>query len=111
MISKQEFTNKFNLEEKVVGYLIAEKVKAGGAIIWYLAIEKKHRNQGLGRKLLSEFENRCRKNRIEWINLYALENKKTLGFYKSMGYSFGEKEREIIKLLNVKRFKDLKINN
>jgi len=92
-----------------VGYLVAEKLRARGTVIWYLAIKSKYRGQGLGHKLLGEFENRCRKNGVEWINMYVLENKKTLNFYKSMGYGFGEKEREIIKLLNVKRFKDLKI--
>lgn len=96
-------------DKEVVGYLVAEKLRAAGAIIWYLAIKPEYRDHGLGHRLLGEFENRCRKNGIEWIDLYSLENKKTLNFYKSMGYDSGEKEVEQIKLLNVKKFKDLKI--
>jgi hypothetical protein len=58
---------------------------------------------------MEEFEKRCRKHKIEWINLYALKNKHTLDFYQNLGYSGGEEEKEFIKLLNVKRFRDLKI--
>lgn len=96
-------------EEEVIGYLVAEKLRARGAVIWYLMVTPKYRNLGLGHKLLEEFEVRCRKNKIEWINLYALDNKKTKNFYKDLGYSSGEREKEFIKLLNVKRFKDLRI--
>ncbi|MFA4942583.1 MAG: GNAT family N-acetyltransferase [Patescibacteria group bacterium] len=95
--------------QEVVGYLVAEKLRAGGTVIWYLAVKPKYRDHGLGHQLLEEFEARCRKHKIEWINLYSLENKKTLNFYKSLGYSAGEREEEFIKLLNVKKFKDLKI--
>jgi ribosomal protein S18 acetylase RimI-like enzyme len=94
---------------EVVGYLLAEKLRAHGTVIWYLAVKAKYRDHGLGHQLLTEFENRCRKHKIEWIDLYALRNKKTMHFYKSLGYSAGETEKEFIKLLNVKRFRDLKI--
>jgi len=94
---------------EVVGYLLAEKLRARGAVIWYLAIKAKYRDHGLGHQLLIEFEKRCRQHKIEWIDLYALRNKKTMDFYKSLGYSGGEDEKEFIKLLNVKRFRDLKI--
>jgi len=94
---------------EVVGYLVAEKLRARGTVIWYLAVKEKYRDHGLGHQLLTDFEKRCRKHKIEWINLYALKNKHTLEFYKSLGYSGGEEEKEFIKLLNVKRFKDLKI--
>ncbi len=93
---------------EVVAYLVAEKLKARGAIIWYLAVKPKYRGQGLGHQLLTEFESRCRRHKIEWIDLYALDHKKTLNFYKSLGYSEGEREKEFIKLLNVKKFRDLK---
>lgn len=93
---------------EVVGYLVAEKLRARGAVIWYLAVKSKYRDQGLGHKLMAEFEKRCRRNKIEWIDLYAIEDKHTLKFYKSLGYSAGGKEEEFIKLLNVRRFRDLK---
>jgi len=95
--------------KEVVGYLVAEKLRARGAIIWYLAIKAKYRDHGLGHQLLNEFEKRCHKHKLEWINLYALKNKHTLDFYKNSGYSAGENEEEFTKLLNVKRFRDLKI--
>lgn len=94
---------------EVAGYLAAEKLRARGAIIWYLVVKAKYRDHGLGHELMTEFEKRCRKHKIEWIDLYALKTKHTLDFYKSLGYSGGEEEKEFIKLLNVKSFRDLKI--
>jgi N-acetylglutamate synthase-like GNAT family acetyltransferase len=96
-------------DHELVGYLVAEKLKAKGAIVWYLAVKEKYRNHGIGHQLLEEFEKRCRKHKPEWINLYALESPNTLKFYKSSGFSAGEKEEEFTKLLNVKRFRDLKM--
>jgi len=94
---------------ELAGYLVAEKLKAGGAVIWYLAVKPKYRGQGLGHELMIEFEKRCRKNKIERILLHALKNKNTIKFYQSLNFSGGEQEQEYIKLLNVKRFKDIKL--
>ena len=95
--------------QELVGYLVAEKLKAGGAVIWYLAVKPKYRGQGFGHELMLEFEKRCRKNKIEWILLHALKNKVTIKFYQSLGFSGGEQEQEYIKLLNVKKFSELKL--
>jgi len=94
---------------ELVGYLVAEKLKAGGAVIWYLAVKPKYREQGLGHELMIEFEKRCRQNKVEWILLHALKNKVTLKFYRSLGFSGGEQEQEFIKLMNVKKIKDIKL--
>jgi ribosomal protein S18 acetylase RimI-like enzyme len=94
--------------KKVIAYLVSEKLKAKGAVIWYFVVKKEFRNQGIGRAMLEKLEDNCRKRGIEWIYFYAVENKHTLKFYKSMGYKMGPKETECIKLLNVKKFKDLK---
>lgn len=74
----------------VIGFLIAERVKANGALLWYLAVKKNERGQGGGKKLLNEFEKRCRKNKIEWIILYCpVKIRGAKLFYKKNGYAKG----------------------
>jgi len=75
-------------EKKIIGFLIAEPVKANGALLWYIAIIKEERGRGGGKKLLKEFEKRCKKNKVEWIILYCpTKSQATKLFYKKQGYT------------------------
>ena len=96
------------VEKRVIGYLVAEKLLAKGTVIWYFAVKKEYRDQGIGDKLIKQLEQNCKKHKIAWIYLNAIQNKKTFHFYRREGYDEGIKEREFIKLLGVKRFKDIK---
>lgn len=74
--------------EKIIGFLIAEPIKANGALLWYIAIKKNERGKGGGEKLLKEFEKRCTVNKIEWIILYCpAKRRETKLFYKKQGYT------------------------
>lgn len=77
-------------DKKVIGFLIAEPIKAKGAILWYLTVEKSERGKGGGQKLIKEFEKRCKNRKITWIILYCpIKNSKSISFYKKLDYAEG----------------------
>ncbi len=83
---------------KIIGYIVGEPLKGGGVIVWYMTIKKGNQGKGFGKKLLSEFEKRCRQNGRNYIELYGpLSNKKTLGFYEKMKYVRGRTFFEFVK--------------
>lgn len=88
-------------KEELVGLLIAEPVKAQGALVWYLTVKKDHRDQGIGDKLMQQFQKNCQKQHIEWIELYCpADNILSQKFYKTEGFNKGqlvyEFEQELI---------------
>lgn len=87
------------IDEKIIGCIFGEPIKANGVFIWYFVVEEKHRNKGIGTKLFSEFEKRSRKNGIKWFNLYANSNKKTINFYSKNGLYIGKPYIECKKIL------------
>ena len=86
--------------KKLIGFLVAEKIRAHGATIWYIAVDKKERNKGIGTKMINEFEKRIKKDGIEWAILYCPDyNLKSKNFYRKSGYNEQEKLVEFEKFL------------
>lgn len=84
--------------KKVVGLIFGEKLKAGGSIVWVIVVNKKFRGQGIGKKLLKEFEKNAKANGCHWTVLYAAtKDKKTIEFYKKQKYDIGQKYIECAK--------------
>ena len=54
--------------------------------IGVLAVKKEYRMKGLATKLVNEFENRCRKKKIEHIDLGA--RSRACNFYKNLNYNY-----------------------
>lgn len=54
--------------------------------IGVLAVKKEYRMNGLATKLVNEFENRCRKKKIEHIDLGA--RFRACNFYKNLNYNY-----------------------
>ena len=76
---------------KIIGCIFGEKMKGEIAMLWYFTIDKKRRGQGIGQKMISHFENECRKQEIEWILLYSpKENPRSSKFYRKMNYDKGK---------------------
>lgn len=85
-------------DKKVIGLIFGEKLKAAGSIVWVIVVDKKFRGQGIGKKLLKEFEKNAKQDGCSWTVLYAAtNNKKTLDFYKKQKYDIGEKYIECAK--------------
>jgi len=78
------------IEDKgeIQGCLVAEPLKTYNIMLWFIAIKKEFRGKGLGKKLISEFEKRCKKRGIGYIVLYCpILNKSSIDFYNKNGYS------------------------
>lgn len=78
--------SKFGMfrDKKMIGYLVVWGPHGGVAYIYWFAILKAFRNQGLGGKFLEWFENWCLKQGVHNIQLQADE--RNLKFYKERGY-------------------------
>lgn len=86
------------LDNEVVGCLIAERLIQNGAMIWYIVVNPKYRGHNIGTRLLESFEDGVQKEEITWIILYSdLKNKKTVNFYKKNKYFNGNKCVEFMK--------------
>lgn len=77
---------------QIIGFAIGEPLKGKGFMLLYLTIKKGMQGKGIGKKLLKELENRCKKQGVRWIVLYGPAfNKGTITFYKKTGYYSQEK--------------------
>lgn len=74
-------------ESTIVGCLVAEKEKAGVVSLNILVVDKNYRGKKVGKTLMNEFVKISRKMKLKDIYLLAPKwNKKTLKFYKSLGF-------------------------
>ena len=78
-------------ENDIVGLIFGETLKPDGVMLWMFAVDKNFRRLGIGKKLLAEFENKCRKMNKNWIILYSTTTESTLTFYKRNSYNEGKK--------------------
>lgn len=88
------------IDKKIVGFVAGESIVGNGALIQLIAVDRKCRNQGIGKSLLDAFEKECRKRKVIWVLAYGnAESKGILALLKSKGYLAGTKEIELVKLL------------
>ncbi|GBE20653.1 putative acetyltransferase [archaeon BMS3Abin17] len=93
---RKEFIDKdyflvFEMDNKIVGCVLGEPLKCKHVIIWFFAVKKEYRRQGIGEKLIKEFEKRCCKNKHKWCILHTpISIKNSMNFYKKLGYNKGE---------------------
>ena len=85
--------------KKIIGYAVGDKYEDRPAIqLWYIMVDKKYRGQGIGDRLLKEFEDVCIKNGVMFLILYAQSNnKRLLQFYRHRKFDLGHKYVECIK--------------
>ncbi len=61
--------------------------KAKCAELENMLIEKKFRNKGLGTKLVRDFINWCKNNKVNYISATAsIKNKSAINFYKNLRF-------------------------
>jgi len=60
-------------------------------MLWMFAVAKEHRNKGIGKMLLTEFEKKCIEKKATWIMIYASNDENTIRFYKNNNYILGKK--------------------
>ena len=76
---------------KIVGYILGEPMKGRLANLGLLAVDKKFRGKGVGKKLVDAMRKRCDEKGLTYLLLYAPKsNKKTLEFYRKCGFKEGK---------------------
>ena len=86
---KMFFVAEYN--NKIVGYILGEPMKGRLANLGLLAVDKKFRGKGIGKKLVEAFRKRCDKKKLNYMWLNAPKsNKKTLEFYRKCGFKEGK---------------------
>ncbi len=85
-------------DDKILGLIFGEKLKAGGSIVWVIVVSKELRGTKIGSKLLKQFEKNAKSDGCHWSVLYAGTNsKKVVEFYKQNKYDIGQKYIECAK--------------
>ncbi len=89
------------IDKNIIGFLLAEVYDITKiSVLTYLVVDSKYRTIGIGTKLINYYLNQCKKRKIKLVNLFSPKfNKKTLKFYKNLGF---KKDKEYVLF-----FKDL----
>lgn len=85
---------------KVVGYVVGEPLKGGIVYLSLFTVDKSQRGNGLGKQLISTFEEKCRQKKTNLIFFCAPKfNKKTVAFYNKQGFIQGDEQVLFMKQL------------
>lgn len=88
-------------KKQIIGAIYGEPLKAGGVMMWALAIIPVFQSEGIGSKLLKAFEKNARLNGKKWVILHASTKTKTsINFYKKHKYDIGNNYIECAKDLD-----------
>lgn len=71
-------------DDEVVGYIYADKTFGGVGYISWLGVSKKHRGNGISRKLIEEYKGFCRREKAHLIEVYTFSER--VEFYKKLGF-------------------------
>ncbi len=82
------------IQKKVVGFVIAEKIQSG-FLIQYLMVSKRYQRQGIGRTLLETVEREAKKRWVYFLLAYAeLKSPGMNKLHKQLGYHSSHVTRE-----------------
>jgi len=85
---------------KIVGYILGEPLKDNLTFLSLLTVDESQRGKGLGKKLISRFEEQCRNKKLNPIIFYAPKfNEDTIAFYNKQGYMQGKDHVQFMKIL------------
>ncbi|MCX8202658.1 MAG: GNAT family N-acetyltransferase [Candidatus Micrarchaeota archaeon] len=73
----------YESDNEIVGYIIVQVLESGKGYIRSLAVKKKYRNKGIGRKLIMESVSKLKLNRLE---LHVRVGNPAVEFYKKLGF-------------------------
>ena len=64
--------------DQIVGYVMGERTAGNVGLMWMMTVNKQYRNKGIGKKLLFEFENECKKRKFKAIVAYGHSGSKNI---------------------------------
>lgn len=79
---------------KVIGYLLGGLTKRSSAykkyryaVLTNIIVAEKYRGKNIGRKVLQEYKNWCKKKKIDYLDVVAFSgNRKAIEFYRKNGF-------------------------
>lgn len=87
-------------DNRVIGYILGERTSGNVGLMWMITVTEEFRGKGIGKKLLFEFENECRKRNLKAIVAYGYSNgEKVLNMLERNNYHKGNAYYEFVKLL------------
>lgn len=87
-------------DNMVIGYILGERTSGNVGLMWMITVAEEFRGKGIGKKLLFEFENECRKRNLKAIVAYGYSNsEKVLNMLERNNYHKGNAYYEFVKLL------------
>ncbi|MDR1337591.1 MAG: GNAT family N-acetyltransferase [Rickettsiales bacterium] len=85
---------------EVIGMIHGEILISNGAVIWYFVVKENMRSGGIGKQLLAAFEQDSKTKGAKWMFGSGDINWRTMNFYKTNGYEFGDTYIEFTKELH-----------
>lgn len=87
-------------DNMVIGYILGERTSGNVGLMWMITVAEEFRGKGIGKKLLFEFENECRKRNLKAIVTYGYStSEKVLNMLERNNYHKGNAYYEFVKLL------------
>ena len=92
--SRNSFFEVIERSGKIIGFLYSSiyrglpyRQKAIYAELYHMFIKEEYRGRKLGQKLIKDFLNWCKKNRVDYVqSVPSVNNKPAISFYKKMGF-------------------------
>lgn len=100
MVDKDKMFFVAEENDKIVGFVLGEPMKDNLAFMSLLTVDKSKRGKGVGKKLLTKFEEQCSNKKLNPIIFYAPKfNENTIAFYNKQGYIQGKEYIQFMKML------------
>jgi len=94
-IQEKQFFYVAEIDKKVVGVLIAERVTGDIGYLWEVGVKKDLRSKGIGSLLLKKFIEECKKRKFRFIIGYGYLNEGSLSFTRKHKFVEGESYKEV----------------
>lgn len=79
-------------DQQTVGFLVGDHTYGGVGFVSWLGIDKAYRGQGLGKKLMQEYEKYALSKKAHLLELFTYQN--VLPFYQKLGFTeIGRREQ------------------
>lgn len=78
----------YYLDTEIVGYILIRKINKNTCLLDGLYVLEKYRNKGIGKSLLNEAINRCKKLKVKYVDISVMEkNEIAKNIYKKLNFT------------------------
>lgn len=78
----------YYLDKEIVGYILIRRIDNNTCLLDGLYVEEEYRNKGIGKSLLTEAINRCKKLKVKYVDINVMEkNEIAKHIYKKLNFT------------------------